>query len=145
MADLVSLLTNAGRSLSGATGAVQTASHNLQNVNTPGYSRQRAILRATLPADQTNGVFIGRGSELAAVTQVRDRYLEHQIPKMFGDEQYALTKSDTLQGIHTFDPEQPVGVGNAIARFFDSLRTLNQNPSEQVLRDDAVQAGRQLA
>jgi len=145
VADLVSLLTNAGKSLSGATGAVQTVSHNLQNVNTPGYSRQRAVLRATLPADKSNGVFIGRGSELSAVAQTRDRFLEYQIPKMFGDEQRALTKSDSLQAVHTFDPEQPGGVGNAVARFFDSIRTLNQNPSEKVLRDDVVQASRQLA
>ena len=145
MPDLISLLSNSSRSLSGATGALQTASHNLQNVNTPGYARQRAVLRASTPADLGSKVWIGRGSELSAVQQTRDRLLEAQIPRSYSSEAFHTARSETLQGFHGFDPEQAAGVGNALAGLFDSLRLLSQNAGERALRDGVVSAAKQLS
>ena len=51
MSDLLAILTNGSASLAAHRAASATASHNLQNANTPGFARQRAELAATLPAE----------------------------------------------------------------------------------------------
>ena len=144
MGDLLSLLTNASQSLTGAQGAAATAASNIQNVNTPGYSRQQANIETGLPGDLYNGVYLGQGSRLASVTQVRDRFLEAQVPYAFGQASYSKIKSEALGAVHTFDPGRPGGVGEALSGFFDSLRQLSQNPSDRTLRQGTVNAGKNL-
>jgi flagellar hook-associated protein 1 FlgK len=80
---LFSLLSTRGQSLLAHGGASGTAQHNLQNVNTPGFSRQRGNLEAT-PATIMGGQLIGRGVNLASVTQARDRFLDARMPGTFG-------------------------------------------------------------
>ncbi len=50
MADLMAVLSQGASSLGAQRVATATASHNLENVDTPGYSRQSATLEAELPA-----------------------------------------------------------------------------------------------
>jgi len=144
MPDLISLLSNASQSLAGAQGAAATAAHNLQNVNTPGYSRQRAILEASVPEEAANGSYVGRGSRMVGVIQARDRFLEAQVPYTFAQASQSKIKSSTLDGVHIFDSGLAGGVGDAISSFFDSIRLLSQNPTDPALRDGTANAGTAL-
>jgi len=53
--------------------------HNINNVNTPGYSKQVAIQSASNPISLLNGTgMLGTGSEVLAIERIRDEYLDYK-------------------------------------------------------------------
>jgi flagellar hook-associated protein 1 FlgK len=145
MADLLSILSGASTSLAAQRALTATASHNIANVNTPGYARQTAVLTTLTPAEQVNGAFIGRGATLDTVTQARDRFLEAQIPRALGNAAFHGAESDALQAFHGLDPEATGGLGSAVSGFYANLTALAQNPSDAGLRTSFLGAARTLA
>lgn len=144
MSDLLAILSQGAASLAAQRAALATASHNLQNANTPGYARQRAVLATTLPADRSGTAFIGRGALLQGVTQARDRFLEAQLPALLGSAARSSTQSAALQAVSALDPEAAGGVGDALAGFWSALRAASQSPADMGLRQAAVAATRTL-
>jgi flagellar hook-associated protein 1 len=145
MANLLSVLSGAATSLSAQQAVTATASHNIDNANTPGYARQRASLETLTPAEQVNGAFIGRGATLGTVSQVRDRFLEAQIPRAMGDAGFSTAQSEALQAFHGFDVTDTGGLASAMSGFFTSLRSLAQNAGDSGLRASFFGAAQTLA
>ncbi|BDG08012.1 flagellar hook-associated protein FlgK [Anaeromyxobacter paludicola] len=145
MADLFSILSNASSSLAAQQAAMAVTSNNLQNAATPGYARQRAEL-LTRPAELVSGgAWVGRGVTLGAVTQVRDQFIESQVPASIANAASSDAEATALSAIHTFDPAQSGGVGDAISGFYSALRALSQNPGDSGLREAALGASQSLA
>src|SRR6266568_6165172 len=134
MADLLSILSGAATSLAAQRGLTATAGHNIDNANTPGYSRQTANIEATVPAEQVGGAYIGRGATLGTVTQARDRFLESQIQATLGNAAFSTAQSDALQAFHGLDPNATGGLSDAISGFYSALSALAQNPNDSGLR-----------
>ncbi|UCD17758.1 MAG: flagellar hook-associated protein FlgK, partial [Candidatus Zixiibacteriota bacterium] len=65
------------RALSASQLWLQTIGHNVANVNTPGYSRQRVRMITTHPDEHPVGP-IGSGVKATSVYQVRDLFLSQQ-------------------------------------------------------------------
>jgi flagellar hook-associated protein 1 FlgK len=145
MSDLLAILSQGAASLSASRAAAATASHNLQNANTPGYARQRAILSATLPADTYGNAWIGRGSTLQTVTQARDRFLEAQIPAQLGQSSSSGASADALSSVSALDPGAAGSLNSALSGFYAALRAAAQSPADPGLRQAAVSASRTLA
>ena len=62
--------------------ALATTSHNIANVNTPGYSRQRAELttnRAEFAGGNGRSLYIGTGVNVQSITRVYDDFLTQQV------------------------------------------------------------------
>jgi flagellar hook-associated protein 1 FlgK len=145
MSDLLAILSQGAASLAAQQAAAATASHNLQNANTPGYARQRAVLEATLPAEFDGNAWLGRGANLQTVTQARDRFLEAQIPAQLGQSSFSSASSSVLGAVSALDPQAAGGLGSALTGFYGAFRALAQNPSDPGLRQAAVLASRTLA
>jgi flagellar hook-associated protein 1 len=144
-ADLLSVLSNAGSSLAAHRAASATASNNLQNANTPGYARQRAELSAVLPQDLIGRGFLGRGVELGAITQARDRFIEKQLPTALANGGRSSAEANALMALSTRDPDSTSGVPQALSAFYNSMRALAQNPGDVTQREATVGASRRLA
>jgi flagellar hook-associated protein 1 FlgK len=142
--DLLSILSSSGTSLAAHRAAVAVASHNIDNASTPGYARQRADFEAVAPGDAGVGGFIGSGVRLANVTQVRDRFLESQIPASLAGASRSSAEAGALEAVSVLDPQAAGGLGDALSNFYSSLRALNQNAGSTVLRQSAVSAARSL-
>lgn len=145
MADLVSILSSAGMGLSAHRAATATASHNIQNVNTPGYSRQRAELQALGAEFVAPNSFIGLGVELGKVTQSRDRFVEAQLTTVLGSEGRSAAHARSLESVHAINPDADGGITHSIANFYAAARALGQNPGDLGLRQAFVGASRQVA
>lgn len=145
MSDLLAILTQGAASLAAQRAAAATASHNLQNANTPGYARQRATVVATLPADLSGNAWIGRGSVLQTVSQARDRFLEAQIPAQLGLAARSTAASSVLGGVSALDPAASGSLGDAIDGFYAALRAADQTPQDLGLRRQVVTAARAMA
>ena len=145
MADLLSVLNQAVWSLGAHRAAAATAGHNLQNVNTPGYSRQRVSLSAAQPSEVESGQFLGRGVMLGQVTQVRDRFVEAQVPGALAAAARSSAESRSLDAVTVLNTTAPDGLGRALDGFFGSLRTLSQSPGDASLRQTTIGSARTLA
>lgn len=145
MPDLFRVLTTGANSLAAQTAAAATAAHNLQNVNTPGYARQRVNIETTLPAELAGDAFVGRGALLGTVSQARDRFLEAQLPAAFGNAAGSSAAAGVLASVEVLNPEARGGISDALAGFYAALTQLSQNPSDPGLRQAAIGASRTLA
>jgi len=77
MAGLFQGLEVGKRALLGHQVTLQTISHNIANVDTPGYSRQRVKVSTALPEISIYGP-LGTGMQVDDITQVRDLFLGKQ-------------------------------------------------------------------
>lgn len=145
MADLFALLNWSSSSLQAHQASSATASHNLSNANTPGFARQRAHLQATLPADYRGGAFIGRGALMQSVAQVRNVFVERQLPLAFASSSYSDARANGLSGLTALDPDGGAGLTNALDAFYGSLRQLTQMPGDRGARQAVVAAGRTVS
>jgi flagellar hook-associated protein 1 FlgK len=145
MSDLLAILTDGGASLSAHRAAAATASHNLQNANTPGFARQRADLAAALPARDLGTGQVGRGVVLTGISQARDRFLERQMPAAITSQAQSTAEADVLESLNALDPVSGAGISSALGGFYSALRALSQNPGDIGLRVAATAAGRTLA
>ncbi|HXJ55664.1 MAG TPA: flagellar hook-associated protein FlgK [Verrucomicrobiae bacterium] len=78
MLGLFGTLSMASRSLQTQRNGTEVAGHNLANVNTPGYSRQRVAIETswTIPSELGPQ---GTGADAVAIVQIRDILLDRQI------------------------------------------------------------------
>ncbi|MFZ9889133.1 MAG: flagellar hook-associated protein FlgK [Myxococcota bacterium] len=140
---LFSLLGNSAQSMLAHRGASATAQNNLQNVNTPGYSRQRGNLEEASAA-LLGGVRVGRGVNLTSISQARDRFIESRVSSTFGGERRAAAEAEALTGVSAFDLDIPGGVAPALRDFYSALRTLAAYPEEPGTREAVVGAAKGL-
>jgi flagellar hook-associated protein 1 len=145
MADLLSILTQGANGLSAHRAAAQTAAHNIQNVNTEGYSRQRVELEAMSPEYLRTNAYAGMGVTIGAITQSRDAFLERQIPaSMSANAQYSA-ESQSLRSVVALNPDSKGGLTDSMANFYSDLRLLGQFPSQPGLRAAVIGSARNLA
>lgn len=142
MSDLLAMLRQGASDLAAHRTASETASHNIANANTPGYSRQRANLEARLPAERIGGVYIGQGVTVGSVTQARDRFVETQLPASISMAARSSSQADALEGVQALDPRS--GLGDSISNFYAALRQLSQNPGDIPSRQAALGAANSL-
>jgi flagellar hook-associated protein 1 FlgK len=73
----------ASRALRTQQASVEVTAHNIANANTPGYSRQRADLVASIPLEvpglmSANPNQVGTGVQIQQITRLRDAFLDEQ-------------------------------------------------------------------
>ncbi len=113
--------------------ALSTTGHNIANVNTEGYSRQRVELVQRNPSFVGAG-FVGNGVQVLTTERVFDQFLINQVRS-------STTTSRRLETFHDFasqidrllgDPQ--AGLQPAIDDFFGSLQQLSDFPSAVPVR-----------
>jgi len=76
----ISSLSRAVSGLMANQQALNTTAHNLTNVNTPGYVRQQVLMKdssyLTIGQNATSLLQLGMGSDVQAIRQVRDQFLD---------------------------------------------------------------------
>lgn len=135
-----------------AQSALDVAAHNTANASTPGYSRQRALLRTsepfTYPAFNRTGLpgQIGTGVTIAAIQRVRDGFLDGQINEQTALQGYWTTRQDELAKIETVFPEPAgSGLGTVLGRFWSAWEDVAADPTSSAARDALVGAAETLA
>lgn len=58
--------------------SIGVTSHNIANVNTPGYSRQKPVIE-TMPSQRLGGIYFGRGAHLASIIKSYNKFLNKNI------------------------------------------------------------------
>lgn len=124
---------------------MQTVGHNISNMNTEGYSRQRAVFRTVTPEDIPNIGQLGQGMNITDIERIRDEFLDFQ----FRDKQATLgywTKiNDLYDSIQSYISEPASsGIRSAMDTFFTNMQTLQQTPEDTSARQALVTSANSL-
>lgn len=142
MADLLSALSMAARALEAQRHGLEVTGQNIANVNTPGYTRRVADLRAVPPTDVGNA---GGGVEVAGVRAVRDLLLERRLRAEQSIEQRHSALADVLAQVETVVGLPGESVDADMERFFDAYARLAEDPTSTLLRQQVIEEGRAVA
>ncbi len=129
-------LNVAVRGLYTAQRNLDIVNHNLNNVNTPGYSRQQAVQVASKPASLYDGTgMLGTGSDVVGINRVRDEYLDFK----YWSENVSYGEWDTKKALLsdmevTFNEPSDSGFTKVLNEFYNSMQELTKDPSSQAAR-----------
>lgn len=125
--------------------ALQTIGQNVANAETPGYSRQEAILSANTPVRMPYGM-VGTGVHVSAIIRKRDVMLDEGFRQASSQAGEAELRQGTLSSIENiFGEPSDAGLSNALDQFWNSWSDLASIPSSQAARAVVQQRGTQLA
>jgi len=137
-------MSSALSALTAAQRIAETASHNIANANTPGYSRQEAVLRPALPIRTTAGM-MGTGVTIERIHAIRDDFLALRINQQATNLGYSESMHNALSELENIImPGPDTGIGMAIDDFFKAVNDLVNNPQSEVSREGLVQSATML-
>jgi len=132
--------------------AIQTTSNNVANINTPGYSRQRAeivssgALYTPSRSNITNNGQVGTGAGISAITRARNAFYDHQYRSEVHNYGMTNVKYDFYNGIETIIKEpSDYGISSKIKDFFTGWGELSKNTSSKSSKNLVVEKGLDLA
>ena len=142
---LASLLSIARSALVTHQQALDTTSHNIANVNTPGYSRQRLGLTADEPL-RTPWGGVGRGVTGEGIFGARDNFLDASFRRETGVQGHATTLGEMLGRVEeVFGEPSATGISASLDAFYDAFSDLSNDPSSVPARTLVQQTARALA
>lgn len=131
---------------------METAGHNIANVATPGFTRQRVDLAAGLPfpmpgSNNPNGCYqLGTGVEAVQVTRIADLFVDAQLrtqSSKLADKQQWQHAIAQVEGVFQEPSEQ--GLGAVLAAFWNAWEQLSLNPESLVSRRSLVYQAQNLS
>ncbi|MCS7309476.1 MAG: flagellar hook-associated protein FlgK [Armatimonadetes bacterium] len=132
----------ASRALQSMQLAMNTTSHNLANVNTPGYSRQRVHLAATDPLalQGVRTLFLGSGVRVESIQRLRDLLLDARMASTSSDyHRYTTLYQRLTQVEDVFSEPTEAGLSRRIVAFFNAFQELSANPENVGIRAGVLQ------
>ncbi|MGE4232178.1 MAG: flagellar hook-associated protein FlgK [Bacteriovoracia bacterium] len=136
---------NTGKSgLFASRTALATTGHNIANVNTEGYSRQRVETVANDPV-YLGQLSLGSGVRINQIHRINDEFLAKQISneaKYLG--QYEEKDVALAQAENIFNEVTNDGLNRLMVRFFNEWRKLGNEPESESLRATVRENAEQL-
>ncbi|MEJ2099978.1 MAG: flagellar hook-associated protein FlgK [Desulfobacterales bacterium] len=144
MSDIYGVMSLAGQALMTQQQAISVTGHNIANVNTPGYSRQRLKMITNTPSDSAVGM-MGNGVSGETIERIYDRFLNAQIT----EENQALgrwdAQKDSVELVEMiFNEVEGSGLNDAMSKFWDAWQSLANNPAGTTERQILVTASQTL-
>ncbi len=119
-------------------GALNVIGHNIANVNTPGYARQRVEL-GTQDTQFFGGFGYGPGVSIGAIAGLRDRFLELQTFSEQARQSGAQTRYEGVQSIAApLADEGTTGLAAQLQKFLQGFQDLAARPEDLSLRQNLV-------
>jgi flagellar hook-associated protein 1 FlgK len=126
--------------------AIDVTGHNIANANTPGYSRQEAVLEPTqpfnVPANSAltgAGAQLGSGVDVASIRRIRDQFLDLQYRAQnmsLGD---TSTRADSLDQVElAFGEPSDNGLNAQLAKFWSAWSDVANAPENAGARTALV-------
>lgn len=135
------------RSLQNFKTALEVTGHNINNVATKGYSRQRAVMRTfdkpleepSLNRAERAGQ-IGQGAEITTIERLRDKFIDSKIMVELGSDGYWKTKNNYLQQLEAiYNEPGDYNLRNDLDAFWDAWQEMSVNPAERGTRMTLVE------
>ncbi len=117
--------------------ALATTSHNIANVNTEGYSRQRVNF-STMPAQNVGVGYIGSGVQPQSIERILDQYRVDSLRNNVSEEARLGAFNELAAGIDGLLSSPDSGLSQPLQDFYAALQTVADNPSSVSARQVAL-------
>ncbi len=125
--------------------SLRVISQNIANAETPGYSRQEAVLQATTPIRFPYGS-VGTGVNVATIIRKRDILLDDAYRSANGQASGSEMRRDLLGQLEgVFGEPSDAGMSNALDQFWSAFSDLSTAPNSGAAQAVVQQRGRQVA
>jgi flagellar hook-associated protein 1 FlgK len=141
---MTDLLSIGGSAVRNSQLALSVVSNNIANVNTDGYVRQDLDLQEGLPTK--NGLFyLGSGAIADGVRRSYDGQVESSLRISISDLNAQSPLIENTERLINVFGNKNASLTPALGSFFDSLRALSVDASSEVLRNQVLNEGQNLA
>jgi flagellar hook-associated protein 1 FlgK len=144
MGSLSSSMGIAAEALGADQGALDATANNIANQNTPGYSREIAVLSEAAPTVEGN-ITYGNGVELLKIQSVRDQVLQIQISDQNQQQGSAQAQSSAMQQVQGLFSSPTSGIGADTTTLFNSISQLSTDPASIPDRQAVLTAAQTVA
>ena len=127
------LLDVGARALMANQVALQTAGHNISNVNVAGYSRQSVVLEP-VQGQFTGGGYIGKGVNVATVLREHDELLTRQAAAAQAVQAGDSVRAQRLMQLQNIFTGGTQGLGASINDMLNSLGDVVSSPTDMTAR-----------
>lgn len=125
--------------------ALYITNHNIANVNTPGFSRQEAILEISSPV-AIRGGYLGRGVTVSGIKRYYDKFLQTQLLGQYQNYGRSLSINNTLSQIEqVFNEANNMGLSGPLLNFFNAWNDVAGKPEGATERSALLQKAQSLA
>ena len=152
MAGLLGSLQSARSGMTVSQMSIETTSHNINNMNTPGYSRQKVEQSAksaySYPGYNSSmgAGQLGTGVQATDITRIRNTFYDFQFRNESHNQGKINVKYDHYTNMEKiFNEPSETSISASIANFFSSWQELTKNPTDIASKDIVTQNGKYLA
>lgn len=139
MASIFNALNIGYSGLNAAQVGIDTTGHNISNVDTAGYTRQRVVTAAATPVSIEPGQR-GNGTQIIEIARVFDSFVYSQYKVASQNKSYSDEMKKNLQELSTYFPDiQNNGIKNDLQNYFKTWQSLADNPSNSSLKVSLAQ------
>ena len=136
-----------GTSVSGLQAAqlgLQTSGHNIANVNTVGFTRQRSV-QATNPPLLTGAGFVGQGTHVATIQRMYSRFLTDQVDRTQSTASELDSYYAQINQINNMLADPSTGLSPALQDFFAKVQDVATDPSQLSSRQAMISSAQSLS
>ncbi|MDT8311348.1 MAG: flagellar hook-associated protein FlgK [Methylophaga sp.] len=114
-------------------GALATTSHNISNVNTEGFNRQRVEQGTRIP-DFNGGFFTGTGVQIDSVQRLFDQFLADQVRLFTSQQQQSATFTTFSKQLDDLLGSESLSLSSGMDSFFDATQAVADDPTSIAAR-----------
>jgi flagellar hook-associated protein 1 FlgK len=129
----VGLLGTAASGLQAFQRSISTTGHNISNVNTEGYSRQRVELGTRAPSFTGQG-FMGNGVKIESVSRLFDQFTTERLRDTTSSSAQYDTLYEYSSRISNLLGDTDAGLSAGLEDFFNAVQDMADNPSSIPVR-----------
>src|SRR5215831_3000509 len=130
---MANMLSSATSGLLAFQRALDTTSHNIANVNTDGYSRQRVEIGTRTPQAFSTG-FIGSGADVQTVRRLYDVFVGDETRNSSSALERSNAFVDNADSLNTLFSNTQTGLTTSLQKFINTFQDLANSPSSQPAR-----------
>ncbi|MGR5229282.1 flagellar hook-associated protein FlgK [Photobacterium damselae] len=123
---------------------LDVASHNISNVNTPGYSRQVVEQKAD-DAFYNGSNYYGTGAYIDNVSRAYDQFAARELTLSNTHLEEANVRQQNMMMLDDFTSKSAVNTVNSMNDFYNSVRSLSDHPNDLGARQTVLEQAKQTA
>lgn len=140
----MSLFTIGNSGIQAARIGMNATAMNIANVNTPGYSRQRAEQSSIGPMGNQR-LFSGSGVAVDGIRRMADQFRTEQVWRGTTEQSYYAQGQSYLGALEKMIGSDATGLGDGLDNLFKALSGATEKPENQAMRQDLLTEAKSLA
>lgn len=140
----MSILNIGTSALTTAQTALSTTSNNISNVNTEGYTRQRAE-QVTRPSNYEGTFYLGAGVTVSGVERIYDNFLASQVRSYTSQEAQQSSFLGYSRQVDDLLGSAELGINEGLGAFFGAIQEVANDPTSISARQVMLTQGELLA